>query len=630
MKNSINVAKWVKVLAASACLLCVGGFAWAQETDVKMSTGGAEPPKKQEVVPETRQAMLTRFAAEKKYDSAIVIYNEMYKTTPDDIYHEYLNTLIIAKKYKDAEKMVLARIGSSNQTSIYEIDLGKIYKLQGKDAKAKEQFDTVLRKVNGDDNFTQRLARSFIDAQQSDYAIRVYQRASQLLGNPFIYCVPMADIYAKGGELDKAMDVLLLPPAGQFVALDQVKTTFLEWMANDPKKLQVGQKNLLKHINAQPESAWFAELLTWIYTQKNDWDGALMQIEAVDERNKEDGSRLLAFARTANAAKQYEIAIKAYDEVIGKGQGSPQYAMAKSEKLATEFNQLLNAPMPKPEDVSHLMGEYSSMLAEFPMYYAWQMAADYALVAAQYADSVDKAIQILQKAIKYPDTRRDFAGRLKLQLGDYYLLKGKVWDASLVYSQVDKEFKQDVLGENARFSNAKLAYYRGDFDWAQHMLGALKASTTELIANDALNLSVLITENVEDSNTYPLTRFAYAALLRSQNKDAQASVILDSIANAFPKHPLNDDILMVHAQIAQKRKMFDTAIAYLATIVEKYGQDVLGDDALYMMADIYRDGLHKNDLAKKYYEQLIIDFPGSTFVQLARQKLREINEATTQ
>ncbi len=630
MKSSLNIFVRLKTPFVVACLLCMGHFAMAQQTETNMSTGGAEPPKKEEAPPEPMLVKAQRFAAEKKYDSSILLYNELYKATPDDIYHEYLNTLLIAKKYKEAEKLVQPRIGSNNQTSIYEIDLGNVYKLEGKDKKAIQEFDTVLKRINGDDNFTQRLAKAFQDINQNEYAIKVYERACQIFNNPFIYCIPMAALYAKMDRLDMAMDVLLGPPVGQFTTLDNIKSTFLQWMGNDPKKLQIAQKNLLKHINAQPESAWFAELLTWIYTQKNDWDGALLQIEAVDERNKEDGRRLLSFARTANAAKQYESAVKAYDEVIAKGDASPLVATAKMERINTQFDQLQSASVPKPEDITKLMTDFNNLLTEYPAFYASDLVANYALVAAQYTDSVDKAIQILQKGIKYPDSRKDFVGRLKLQLGDYYLLKGKIWDASLAYSQVDKEFKQDVLGENARFSNAKLAYYRGDFEWAQRLLTVLKSSTTELIANDALSLSVLITENVEDSITYPLKRFAFVGLLRAQNKDEQAKILLDSIATAFPKHPLNDDILMVHAQIEQRHKNFDKAISYLSAIVEKYGQDVLADDAIFVMAEIYRNDLHKNDLAKKYYEQLIIDYPGSTFIQLARQKLRELTETSTQ
>lgn len=622
---------WIRVTAITLCMLVACIAARAQKPEVEMSTG-AEPPKKDtaEVIPETKIAKAQRYSAEKKYDSALLIYNELYKATPDDIYREYYNTLIIAKKYKDAEKMVMARIGSPNQTSIYEIDLGRIYKVLGKEAKAKEQFDTVIKKVNGDDNLTQRLVRSFMDAGENMYAIKVYERACQLFNNPFVYCVPMAAIYAKSGELEKAMDVLLAPPIGQFTTVDNIKASFLEWMGNDAKKLQLAQKNILKHINAEPENALYAELLTWVYTQKNDWDGALLQMEAVDERNQEDGRRLIYFGRVALAAKQYETAIKAFEDVAAKGAASQQYALAKYEVINARYGQLQAASVPKREDILKLMADYNGMLTEYPMYYAWQLSADYATVAAQYADSVDRAIEILKKGIKHPDSKKDFAGRLKLQLGDNYLLKGKIWDASLIYSQVDKDFKQDVLGEEARFRNAKLAYYRGDFEWAQRLLLVLKSSTSELISNDAIYLSVLITENIEDSNTFPLTRFAYASLLQSQNKDSMANVLFDSLATAFPKHPLNDDILMAHAQIAYKHKDFEKAITYLSALVEKFGQDVLADDALFMMGHVYHEDLRKNDLAKKYYEQLIIDFPGSTYIQLARQKLKEINEGSTQ
>jgi tetratricopeptide (TPR) repeat protein len=215
-------------------------------------------------------------------------------------------------------------------------------------------------------------------------------------------------------------------------------------------------------------------------------------------------------------------------------------------------------------------------------------------------------------------------GVFKLQLGDYYLLQGKVWDASLTYSQVEKEFKQDVMGEDARFRNARLAFYRGDFDLAQKQLGILKSGTTNLISNDAIDLSVLITENVEDSVTLPLERFATAGLLLFQNKDSEAEALVDSISNAYPKHPLNDDLVMMRASIAMKHQDFPKALAHLKEVIEKYGKDVQGDDAVYKTAEIYYNDLHQPVEAKKYYEQLIIDYPGSTYAQAARQKLAEL------
>lgn len=615
----MQVGKWLKMLTLSVGLVGMGYIADAQLTWAPPAAPAVNYLEKAQT-----------FVALKNYDSALIIYKKLYEESGEAMYTPYFNTLIEAKKYKDAEKLASTYLDKYTDKFIPEIDLGRAYKLQGKDKKATELFDKALSKINGDDMLTQRIVKAFTDADLPDYAIKAYEQAIQRLGNPYLYAVQLANLYAKNNQIDKAMDVVMSGSPGQFITVDNVKALFLQWMGTDPKKLQTAQKYLVKRINEEPNNTYFASLLTWIYTQKNDWDGALIQMEAVDERNNETGKTLMDFARVAAAAKKYDIAFKAYDDVIAKGDDKPLYGAAKSERITAQLAQLKNTPNIKPESITALLKDYDAVFTLFPQNYSTPAASDYAMVSAQYADSVDKGIAILQAAIKYPGTRVQQTGAFSLQLGDYYVIKGKVWEASLIYSQVDKQFKQDMLGEEARFRNAKLHYYRGDFEWAQSMLSVLKRSTTELIANDALFLSVQITENVEDSNFYPLARFANADLLLFQNKDKQAEALLDSIATAFPKHPLNDDILMQHAKLAMKHNDFEEAIGYFTTIVQKYPEDVLADDAVYNMAEIYNYKLGKKDSAKEYYEKLIIDFPGSTFVQTARQKLGEINNPIVQ
>lgn len=570
-----------------------------------------------------------QYASDKNYSKAIDAYAEIYGLHPDSVYVEYVKTLVEAQKYKLAEQ-IIAKQMTLRDNPFLRIDLGNVYTKQKKEAKAKEEFDAILAMINGDDMVTQRVVQAFSDAGRDDYAILAYEKASDLKQTYIFFANPLAKLYAKTGNLEKAIDVLLSPyPGGQGINLENAKSLLLEIVGTDAEKLQKTQKALVKQINAQPENPFYAELLTWIYIQKNDWDGALIQIEAIDERNRENGNRLMNLARTAANAKLYDAAGRAYDDVIAKGPAQPFYNMAKSEKLTIAFTQLKNNTTFTPADVTNVLKLYDTFFAEFPKGYSTQVAADFAAVETQYNSNARRGIEILKKAISMPDTRRDKAGEFKLQLGDCYVLTGNIWEAALTYSQVDKEFRQDVMGEEARFRNAKLAYYRGDFEYAQNLLSILKASTSELIANDALYLSVLITENVEDSVTTPLERFAHAGLLLFQNKDKEAETLIDSIATAYPKHPLNDDILMLRSDIAKKHRDYDKAIGYLKNIKDNYGADVLGDDAIFKTADIYHNYLHQNDLAKKYYEDLIVDFPGSTYAQTARQRIAEINGGMT-
>jgi len=565
------------------------------------------------------------YTARKEYDKAAEIYKKIYDQNPfdNDVYNEYLELLLTTKDYKQADKIVEVQKMAKPNWPMPFVDAGWVLQSQGKDKKATEQYEEAIARLNGDDNWTRQVASRFIAIGNDDYAIKAYERVREQFRVNFMYAGPLSRLYAKKGETEKAITVML--EGGQAFMMngaEDTKAGLLEVLGNDPKKLQAGQKALIKKINEQPENPFFTDLLTWLYTQKDDWDGALMQVVALDERLKEQGGRMLGFARYAAKEEQYDIATKAYDEIINLGKDVPYYNIASSEKLTTQFAALQKNVNFTQQNVDELLKQYDAFFTQSPQFYANDIVTDYAKLQAQYNNNPKAGIAILKKALEQPALTKMLNGLCKLQLGDYMILDGDVWESSLLYSQVDKAFREDVLGEEARFRNAKLAYYRGDFDWAQGQLTVLKASTAELIANDALYLSILITENItEDSNFTPLKRFAYADLLLFQNKDKEADALLDSIVTNYPKHPLYDDILLQKAKLAQKHREYEKAIEYLATIHDKHGKDVLGDDAVFRMADIYERYMNKPDDAKKYYEMLVVEYPGSTYVQTARNRL---------
>lgn len=564
------------------------------------------------------------------YQEAIQIYKEFYLSNKTDkkVYDAYLETLIAAKEYKEAEKLVDQQLDIQPGNPILLIDKGRVLKLSDKKSrKADELFQQAVTTQNGSDMLTQQIAQKFITIEEDEYALRTYEYASEMLGNKFLYSGPMSRLYYKTGDLEKAIYTLLDASRGYFNGgVEEVKTTLLEYLGDDRKQLLQAQKALIKKINEQPDNPYYSELLTWLYTQKDDWEGALIQVRALDARYKEQGERLLEFARYAVKEEQYEYALQAYDEVIEENKDYAFYAAVIAEQLEVKYKLLKQTVDFTPEQVQLLAKEYQTFLDSFNQYYSTPSVQQYAELEARFADNPEKAIKLLETAIAHLQANKVFVGNSKLQLGDYYILVERVWDASLIYSQVDKAFREDVLGEEARYRNAKLAYYRSDFEWANGQLSVLKASTSELIANDALYLSVLITENIPpDSNYLPLERYAHADLLLFQNKDEQAEKLLDSISAAFPEHPLQDDILMMRSEIAVKHKHYEKALSFLKEIHEKHGKDVLGDDALFTMAEINEKYLKNDKEAGELYTQLILEYPGSTYIQLARKKVKELN-----
>lgn len=572
-------------------------------------------------------ALARQYMQNKEYDKALPIFKQVYDQAPFDksVYDEYLDALMLATQYEPAEELVTYMSKIRRDDPVMLVDMGKIFEAAGKKKKAEEQYEQAIAKISGEDFRTRQLADAFFKIENTEYAVKTYERARVMMQNPYLYAAELALLYGKTGNTEQAVNAMMDVLATQPNTIDDIKSSLLQVIDGDDKKMAITQKQISKRITAQPDNPYWIELLTWMYVQKGDYEGAWQQIMTLDKKLKEEGERVVNFSKGVAKDGQYAIALKGYKYVMDKGSSGPMYEQAWDGKIQVLLSQLEEKRPVDQKILAELLKEYKVFLAEYPQYNASPMVRDYAMVQARYAGNVDTAIVLLEQAINAPNARREFIGESKLDLGDYYLLKDKVWDATLIYSQVDKAFKEDLLGEEARFRNAKLAYYRGDFKWAQTQLSVLKASTTELIANDALYLSVLITENIPaDSNLTPLLRFAYADLLLFQNKTAASDKLLDSIAVAFPQSALLDDIYMLRANIATEEGRNTDAIAYLEKILKDYGKDVLGDDAAFKLAVLYEERIKDKAKAIQYYEMLITEYPGSTYVQTARVKYQKL------
>ncbi|MCB0545815.1 MAG: tetratricopeptide repeat protein, partial [Saprospiraceae bacterium] len=197
---------------------------------------------------------------------------------------------------------------------------------------------------------------------------------------------------------------------------------------------------------------------------------------------------------------------------------------------------------------------------------------------------------------------------------DFYLMSGEIWESTLLYSQVDKDFREEMLGQEARFKNAKLSYFNGDFEWAQAQFNVLKASTSKLIANDALDLSVFIMDNLNsDTTTDAMQLYATAEMLVFQNRFDEAFLRLDTIRTDYPENTLQDDILYLEAQISEKKRNYTRAAELYQQVAEKYPEDIRADNALFALAKLNEEKLDNTEKAKELYEKIFIDYSGSVF-----------------
>jgi outer membrane protein assembly factor BamD (BamD/ComL family) len=205
------------------------------------------------------------------------------------------------------------------------------------------------------------------------------------------------------------------------------------------------------------------------------------------------------------------------------------------------------------------------------------------------------------------------------------VLKTEPWEATLIYSQVEKSEKDSPLGYDAKLRNAKLAYFRGDFELAREVLDILKQATTREIANDAMDLSLLILENTgEDSTESGMKAYAAIELLLFQHQDTQALTSMDNMLKDLKGNSLEDDVLFLRAKTYLRMGDVDKAIKDLETIHEKFAIEILGDDALYTLAKVYQDNLNQGSKAMKLFQELLTKYPGSIYGADARKRFRNL------
>ena len=368
----------------------------------------------------------------------------------------------------------------------------------------------------------------------------------------------------------------------------------------------------------------YQDLLVWLYMQINDFDGAIIQAKSLDILRNENGNNIFMIANAALQQKDYNAAIKGFQYIVQKGNNNPWYYAASLSLINAQKEKITNQTNYTPTDLLKLKVDYLDFInSNVDNQMVYDATIDLATLEALYLHNTQDAIELLEELVNNPRLQATTAAKAKLNLGDYYIMENNPWDARLLYTQVEKDQKGTALGEDAKFRNARLSYFKGDFEWSQTQLKIIKANTTELISNDAINLSVFILDNLNTDETDEiLLAFSRAQLLEFQNKLDAAKDSFELLLLQAKNSSLIDDIYFEKYKIAKKQQNYSEALEYLLNIEKQFPTDILADDAIFYAAELYQNFLNDNHKAQSYYEKIILEYKDSTFVIEARKRYR--------
>lgn len=565
------------------------------------------------------------------FEKAKMYYVKLYDKDPSKInFTRYYECLIQTGDRKEAEK-VLKRHSAVNKYDLeYKVMLGQFYEDDGDTEKAQRIYTDLIDDLQANDaNQIIALFNAFKSKGRNDLALTTLEKGRKELKNSYPLHFQFADLYGSTGQTEKMIGEyldLLDYHSSYANTVQTVLSRQIDLSLEDSKEYEMLKAALLERIQKKPNDTVYAEMLVWLFIQKKNFSAALVQVQALDKRVDEQGRRVLELGKVCVENKDYETARKAFKYVTSLGEDKMYYYQAENALLNTRFLEVTTNRNYSKEELSTTISEYQTTLARIgKKRSSIPLIIEMSHIQAFYGDQSAAAIDNLNEGLKIPGITDMQKAELKIQLGDIHVLHGDIWEASLLYMQVETDFKFEPIGHEAKFKNARIFYYDGEFDFAQSQLSVLKESTSKLIANDALKLSLLITDNFGlDSNYQAMTWFANADLLIEQHKYSEAFVLFDSIIKAFPYHSLGDEILLRKSKAMQLQGNWEQSIVFLEELLKYHKEDILADDALFQLGDIYENHLNNKEKASEYYKTILFDFKGSLYSVEARKRFRSI------
>ncbi len=578
----------------------------------------------------TDEQLAQQYYERKEFDKAVDYFEKLYDKNPDAFFKQYQTCLLEIKDYNRAEKIIKKQIKRNPSATHLYVMLGSVFRIQGNVSKEKEQYDKAVKELIPEQNYIFPLAHAFEDAELYDYAIEVYLKGRKAQKDTYPFYYELAEVYKKKSDLkamiNEYLDAIAFRDSEIYTAQNNLQQSLGYDDKNGGFNNPLLKQELQKRIQQNPDKTVFSEFLIFIQNQQKDFEGSFAQNKALDKRKKEDGTRLMDLAKLCVSNNNYDVAEKCYQYVMTKGETNPYYDVASIERLNANYLKLTAQAVPSQTDIATLSSDMENAITKYGISnLSLPIIKKNALLKAYYLNKPQEAINSLEEVTNKYTFDKNTVAEIKLDLGDMNVLINRIWDASLLYSQVEKDpnFKYETIGQEAKFKNAKLSYYASDFKWAKAQCDILKGATSKTIANDALDLSLIITDAIGvDTNEVPLSMFSSAELLIQQHQYEQAIARLDSINLDFSNHTLGDDIYYKKAEVYKRTEKYADAIKMYQNISEFYPTELYGDDALFKEAELQEFYLQDKEKAKTLYEEMLTKYPGSIYVVEARKRYR--------
>ena len=587
----------------------------------------ASPSKKQK---DPKESLALKFYRDKDYEKASELFQQLYSNKQSNYFYiYYFNCLVATKNYKQAEKLVKQQKRLNPNNYKYLIDEAYIEELSGNEKKTNKILNKIINNLPSQRNQVIQISSSLQSRGYADAAIKVFQKA-KLTSDNYSYNFEIANAYLYSGDYDKMFDTYITLLGQSPDDIQRIKNKFQYIMRMDVNSnlSEILKSKLLYASQQNPDKIQLAEMLLWYSLQTKDFSMAFRQARAIDNRFGNRDEDMLELADIAYSNYDYTVSKKAYGYIKDKKTDTPYYADSYVGYFLSVIKQVEENPNTTLKDYEEIekMGLKAIKILGLNNVTS-VIILNMADITAFRLSKNNEASEMIEEALANPSISKYNEAFLKLKLADILVANDNIWDATLLYSQVESDMKNEPVGHEAKLKNAKVFYYVGEFDWANTRLDILKSATSKLISNDAIELSIFINNmREEDTIGFVLRKFAGADLYTYQGKYDSAMMLLNKIEEDPAGIYSMEYMLYNKAHLYYKMNNFQKADSVYNLLFTHYPESIKTDNALFESAEIQRTRLNSNDEAKKLYMILMTDYPESIYSGRARKQYRMLVE----
>ena len=555
-----------------------------------------------------------------EFDKAASLYEELDKKQPNNFYfcQKLVSCYQGLKQFDKAEKLLLNKKEASNQPIIF-VELGYNSQLQKDTNKAETYYKKAIEAVANQPNYAYQIGQAFEQKSLLLQAYNTYEIA-QKTNSSMNFDYQMALLQGQMGNLDVMVVKLLDYAYANVNSTLSVQNQLVFFMQDDAENVFANslKKELLLRTQKTQDIYW-NQFLSWLYVNQKEYNKAFIQEKSIYKRNPESFDDIIQLAQICVNENENETAQAIFQFIL-------QNTTDESTVLNAQYFLLKNEiSTAKPETYPLIKSKFDALLSQFgdsPFSVDIQILA--AHFKAFYLNDFDNAKALLDTTMEMPLNVRQKA-KVKMELADVFVFNEKFNQAIIYYAQIQNDLPNDEFSHEASMRMAKTSFFKKDFNWAKKQASELKQASSQLIANDAVELFLLISDNsAEDSLQVALQDFSKADLLAFQNKPAAA---LEAFLQVLEKHKgesIEPGTLYKVAKNYEKLGNFTKAVSYYQTLLDNHKDGIYIDEALFYSAEIYKTQLTDLEKAKNLYEKVVLEHPDSIYFTEARKQYRQL------